>query len=88
MVKYNFEKARLEFSIGGFISVIATILVIVLGFYSYVIEPKFETIEKSMETLQRERKEMTNAINQLNLTVSVLNVTVSELKEQIKNEKI
>jgi len=88
MVKYNVNTSKIEFTLGGFISTMATILVIVLGFYSYVIEPKFDTIEKSVKTLQRERKETINAINQLNLTVSVLNVTVSELKEQKRKEKI
>jgi wobble nucleotide-excising tRNase len=87
MVKYNVNTSKIEFTLGGFISTISTILVIVLGFYSYVIEPKFYTIEKSMEMMQRERKEMANAINQLNLTVSVLNATVMELKHQTKNEK-
>lgn len=88
MVKYNVNTSKIEFTLGGFISTIATILCIVLGFYSYVIEPKFSTIEKSVETLQMERKETINAINQLNLTVSMLNVTVSELKEQKRKEKI
>lgn len=88
MVKYNVNTSKIEFTLGGFISTIATILCIVLGFYSYVIEPKFDTIEKSVETLQMERKETIKAINQLNQTVSVLNVTVLEIKEQKRKEKI
>lgn len=84
MVKYDFEKARLEFSIGGFIGVIATILTLVLGFYSYVISPKFDVMNEKINENKAELTDTKKDIVEIKTNITEIKTIVLEMKQTKK----
>lgn len=82
MVKYNLDRSKLEFSLGGFIGVIATILTLVLGFYSYVIEPKFNDVNfkiyENKQNIIQTQKEM----NEIKCNLIEMKTILIEIKEK------
>lgn len=70
MVKYNMQSSKIEFTLGGFITTISSILVIVLGFYSYVIEPRFDNIKTNMDKLESKTININKKIEEININLA------------------
>lgn len=84
MVKYNVERARLEFSLGGFISVLATILTLVLGFYSYVILPKFDVLDEKVKENKYVIDETKKDIVDIKTNLTEVKTLIIEMKSEKK----
>ncbi len=85
MVKYDFERSKLEFSLGGFIGVIATILTLVLGFYSYVISPKFDDVNLKIYENKQNINQTQKELNEIKGNVIEVKTILIEMKENSKH---
>lgn len=85
MVRYIKETSKIEFTLTGFITTVSTIMILVLGFYTYVIQPKFTYMEKRYEEQQRYILDLNTRMTKIEVSLVEIKVLLMQLEYNNSN---